>query len=191
MDTVKKLSEENKILMKYKTNAMLVNEDEIASYRDYNREYKDHRDLKGSQMSNSQHKFYQSDNIDTLMDSLNANNYKEDLSVCSNSSTKVIEKRIMDYKNKLKEATYGRRSPELYKSNTKRVKEIHEYSPRSNQFHLSSRFFNQCKMILNKSDYDTLIDLITNERDDLHERVNELLTGHPGLISDFRILFKY
>jgi hypothetical protein len=182
MDSVKKLSEENKILMKYKTNALMVNEEDFKEVRE--------RDLRSSQMS-SGYRFGQSDNIDALMGELNANNYRDDLSVCSNSSTKAIEKRIMEFKSKLKEGTYGRKSPELYKSNSRRINEVHEYSPRSNQFLLSSRFFNQCKMALNKNDYDMLIDMITHEREDLHERVNDLLCGHPDLISDFKILFKY
>jgi hypothetical protein len=194
METVKKLSEENKTLIKYKTKDMLISEDEMKK--------------SVVNINNSQYRLYSSDNVDNLMDNLNANNYREDLSTCSDNNSKAIERRILDFKNKLKNnpnfssqfssqhnspknsGNNNFKTPELYKSKNNRLAEIYDYSPRSNQFLLSSRFFNQCKASLSKEQYDSLINLITYEKDDLHRKVDELLSGHSELISDFKILFK-
>lgn len=70
-----------------------------------------------------------------------------------------------------------------------------KYEGKSNQYILSSKFFNECRIVLRKEVYEELVSVINEKGDNNfnedynNQRIQDILKGHPMLIRDFQIIF--
>jgi hypothetical protein len=110
------------------------------------------------------------------------------LNQVNNSYSSGVVRNYREINDQYKSAVFN----DEYESNNGR-----KYEGKSNQYILSSKFFNECRIALRKEAYEELVSAI-NEKgdnnfdgDEVNQRVQDILKGHPRLIRDFQMIFPY
>lgn len=163
------------------------------------------------------------DNIDCLINKLNINildlSERDDHRINKSNKSMNIEDKILDMKRRLKKGdTRGGVNNKIHANTYRGDKKQNSYyiehdnnnnldtdrdidpskrlENKSNQYILSSKFFNECKIVLKREEYDVLIDIIKQcnvnklDKKETIKRVHDLLVNYPRLYQDFKLIFK-
>jgi chromosome segregation ATPase len=172
-EIVERLNHENRSLIE--SNTRLTEENRQLNKMKYNVAASLENDVPYNNIST--YSVDKCNNLNNLIDNLNANNYTE----------KQIRMNIPSIEEKISElrATMKQRlkTKPIYSNSEHRI-------DNSSHYNNVTKFFNECKTTLHKHEYDELVHTLKDADKINIDRVEEILSGQKDLFNNFKKIYK-